>query len=225
MLDEARGRGAALSETDSKRILACYGIATPKEILARDPAEAAVAADRIGGAVAVKIVSPDILHKTEAGGVKLGLSGSEDVRQAAEDILASAARHAPQARIDGISVQQMVPPGVEVVLGVKNDRQFGPLIAAGLGGIMVELLGDTAVRLAPVSAPIAREMLASLKGHAVLTGFRGKPGVDIAALTDMICRLSELAHDLRDVIDQIDVNPVIAGSGGVVAADALIVCR
>ena len=184
-----------------------------------------MAAGRIGGTVAVKIVSPDILHKTEAGGVRLGLSGPEDVRQGAEDILASAARYAPQARIDGISVQQMVPPGVEIALGVKNDRQFGPLIAAGLGGVMVELLGDTAVCLAPVCAPIAREMLASLKGHALLTGSRGKPGVDMAGLTDIVCRLSELAHDLRDVIDQIDVNPVIASSGGVIAADALIVCR
>ena len=130
-----------------------------------------------------------------------------------------------EARIDGISVQQMAPSGVEIVLGVKNDRQFGPLVAAGLGGIMVELLGDTAVRLAPVGDQTARAMLASLKGHALLTGFRGKPGVDIDALVDTICRLSELAHDLRDVIDQIDVNPVIASTSGVMAADALIVCR
>src|ERR1700712_2813788 len=179
----------------------------------------------MGGPVAIKIVSPDILHKTEAGGVRLGLSTPENVREAAGNILASALRYAPQARIDGISVQQMVPPGVEIVLGVKNDRQFGPLIAAGLGGIMVELLGDTAVRLAPVGAPIAREMLASLKGHTLLTGFRGKPGVNIDALVETICRLSELAHDLRDVIDQIDVNPVIASAGGGMAADALIVCR
>jgi acetyltransferase len=225
ILTAARGRGAALSETDSKRILACYGIATPPEILARNPAEAELAAGRIGGMVAVKIVSADILHKTEAGGVKLGLSTPADVRKAAEDILASAARYAPRARIDGISVQQMVPPGVEFVLGVKNDRQFGPLIAAGLGGVMVELLGDTAVRLAPVDDQAARAMLASLKGHALLTGFRGKPGVDTAALADTICRLSELAHDLRDAVDQIDVNPVIASAGGVMAADALIVCR
>jgi acetyltransferase len=225
ILTEVRACGAALSETDSKRILACYGIATPKQILARDPAEAAVAAGRIGGTVAVKIVSADILHKTEAGGVRLGLSAPHEVRNAAEDILASAARHAPRARIDGISVQQMVPPGIEIVLGVQNDRQFGPLIAAGLGGIMVELLGDTAVRLAPVNDQAAREMLASLRGHALLTGFRGRTGVDIDALVDTIRRLSELAHDLRDVIDQIDVNPVIASTGGVMAADALIVCR
>jgi acyl-CoA synthetase (NDP forming) len=225
ILSDVTRRGTTLSETDSKRVLASYGIAVPREILARDPAAAAAASRRIGGSVAIKIVSPDIPHKTEAGGVRLGLSTPEDVRGAAEDIRASALRYAPRARIDGFSVQQMTPPGVEIVLGVKNDRQFGPLIAAGLGGIMIELLGDTAVRLAPVNDQAARAMLASLKGHALLTGFRGKPGVDIDALVDTICRLSELAHDLSDIVDQIDVNPVIAGGSGVMAADALLVCR
>jgi acetate---CoA ligase (ADP-forming) len=225
ILSSAMTRGSALSETDSKRVLACYGIAIPQEILARDPAEAASASIQIGGPVAIKIVSPDILHKTQAGGVRLGLATPEDVRKAAEDILASAVRYAPQARVDGISVQQMAPSGVEIVLGVKNDRQFGPLIAAGLGGIMVELLGDTAVRLAPVSDQTARAMLASLKGHALLTGFRGNPGVEIDGLVDTICRLSEFARDLRDVVDQIDVNPVIVGASGVMVADALIVGR
>jgi acetyltransferase len=225
ILLEASSRGAALSEMDSKRILGCYGIAIPLEILAHDPEQAALAAGKIGGPVAIKIVSPDILHKTEAGGVRLGVFTPDDAREAATNILASALRYAPQARIDGISVQQMVPSGVEIVLGVKNDRQFGPLIAAGLGGIMVELLDDTAVRLAPVNGPAARAMLASLKGYALLAGFRGKPGVDIDGLVDTICRLSELAHDLSDVVDQIDVNPVIAGAGGIMAADALIVCR
>jgi acetyltransferase len=225
ILSGAMRRGTTLSETESKRVLACYGIATPKEILARDPEEAASVSRQLGGSVAIKIVSPDILHKTEAGGVRLGLSTPEDVRKAAEDIQASALRYAPQARIDGISVQQMVPLGVEIVLGVTNDRQFGPLIAAGLGGIMIELLADTAVRLAPVNGQTACAMLASLKGHALLTGFRGKPGVDIDGLVDAICRLSELAHDLKDVVDQIDINPVIASASGVMAADALIVCR
>jgi acetate---CoA ligase (ADP-forming) len=225
ILAEASVHGAALSESDSKRILGCYGIAVPREVVVRDPEQAAFALASVSGPVAIKIVSPDILHKTEADGVRLGLSTPDDVRTATKDVLASAKRYAPQARIDGVSVQQMVPPGVEIVLGVKNDRQFGPLIAAGLGGIMVELLGDTAVRLAPVDDRAARAMLASLKGHAVLTGFRGKPGVNIDALVDTVCRLSELAHDLRDVIDQIDVNPVIVSAGGVTAADALIVCR
>jgi acyl-CoA synthetase (NDP forming) len=225
ILSSAKAGGAALSETDSKGVLDCYGIAIPREILASDPEQAVRASCEIGAPVALKIVSPDILHKTEAGGVKLGLSTPQDVSAAAADILASARRYAPEARIDGVSVQQMVPPGIEIVLGVKNDRQFGPLVAAGLGGIMVELLGDTKVRLAPVDDQAARAMLASLRGHALLTGFRGKPGIDIDGLVDIICRLSELAHDLRDVIDQIDVNPVIASADGAIAADALIVCR
>jgi acyl-CoA synthetase (NDP forming) len=220
-----KSMGAALSETDSKRVLVCYGIATPKEILACDAEGAARAVSQMAGPTAIKIVSPDILHKTEAGGVKLGVSTPEQARTAAEQILESCLRYAPQARIDGISVQQMVSPGVEIVLGVKNDLQFGPLMAVGLGGIMVELIADTVVRLAPIDEQIARAMLASLKGHALLTGFRGKPGVDVDRLVDTICRLSELAHDLRDVIDQVDVNPVIASTSGVVAADALIVCR
>src|SRR5229473_3658742 len=182
--------GAALSETDSKRILACYGIATPKEILAHDAEGAALAVSQIAGPTAIKIVSPDILHKTEAGGVRLGVSTPEEARTAAEQILESCLRYAPQARIDGISVQQMVPPGIEIVLGVKNDRQFGPLVAAGLGGIMVELIDDTAVRLAPVGGETAHAMLASLKGYVLLKGFRGKPGVDVDRLVDTICRLS-----------------------------------
>jgi acetyltransferase len=225
ILSGAKARGAALSETCSKQVLDCYGIAIPREILASDPEQAVRASREIGVAVALKIVSPDILHKTEAGGVKLGLSSPQDVSAAAADILASARRYAPEARIDGVSVQQMIPPGIEIVLGVKNDRQFGPLVAAGLGGTMVELLGDAKVRLAPVDDQAARAMLASLRGHALLTGFRGKPGIDIDGLVDIICRLSELAHDLRDVIDQIDVNPVIASADGAIAADALIVCR
>ena len=225
ILMKAGSRGKSLSETESKRILDCYGIRVPREIVAGDPDAAAEAARTVGGPVALKIVSPDILHKTEAGGVRLGLSVAEDVRAAAREILASASRYAPQARIDGISVQEMAPSGVEIVLGMKNDRQFGPLVAVGLGGIMVELLGDTAVRLAPIGETTARDMLASLKGYPLLTGFRGKSGVDVDGLVDAICRLSELAHDLADVIDQIDVNPVIAGGAGVMAADALIVCK
>ncbi|MDB5609497.1 MAG: hypothetical protein JWP25_6397 [Bradyrhizobium sp.] len=217
--------GAAMTETDSKKVLACYGIATPREILARDPGDAATAASEIGGTVAVKIVSSDILHKTEVGGVRLGLRSPEEVRSAAAEILASATRHAPSAKIDGISVQQMAPPGVEIVLGMKNDRQFGPLIAVGMGGIMVEVLHDAAVRLAPVNGQMAIEMLSSLKGHRLLTGFRGKAGVNLDMLTDTISRFSELAEDLTDVIDQIDINPVIVGVDVAMAADALIVRR
>jgi len=217
------GLGHALSEIDSKQILQAYGVLIPAEELAESPQAAQQAAARIGLPVVVKISSPDILHKTEVGGIRLGLNTAEAVRDATTDVLASAARHAPNARIEGVSIQRMAPPGVEMVVGVKRDRQFGPLIAVGLGGVMVELLKDTAVRLAPVSKETAREMLETLKGYKLLTGYRGGPGANIDLLVDTICRLSQLAHDLQDVIEEVDVNPVIVSPFEAVAADALII--
>lgn len=217
--------GRALSETASKRVLAAYGIPVPGEKLARDPDEAAEAAGRIGFPAVVKIASADIPHKTEVDGIRLGLRSAAEVHAAAAEVLANADRHAPGARIDGVSVQQMLPSGVELVLGVKLDSQFGPLVAIGLGGVMVELLSDSAVRLAPVSGAEAHRMLSALKGYRLLTGFRGGPPADLEGLVDAICRLSELAHDLADVIEEIDVNPLIVSVSGAVAADALVVTR
>ncbi len=225
--EEARkllgGAGQALPETASKRMLAAYGVQVPSEALARDGAEAAAAAARIGFPVAVKVASADILHKTEVGGIRLSLSSPDAVREAADAVLASAARHRPDAWIDGVSVQQMVSSGVEMVVGVKRDSQFGPLVAVGLGGVTVELLGDTAVRLAPVTLAQAHAMLASLKGYRLLTGFRGSARADVDALAGLVCRVSELAYDLRDAISEVDVNPVIVTPSGAVAADALVV--
>jgi acetate---CoA ligase (ADP-forming) len=225
IIAQAVGSGVALSESDSKRVLAAYGVRVPGEAIARDPHEAAQVAKRIGFPVAVKISSQDILHKTEVGGIKLGLCSEEEVRQAAREIFAAAKTHKPDARIAGVSVQEMLTAGAEVVIGVKRDLQFGPLIAVGLGGTMVELLKDTAVRIAPVSAEAAQTMLQSLQGYKLLTGYRGAAGVDIESLVDAICKLSELADDLKDIIDEIDVNPVIVTSSGAVAADALVVTR
>ena len=226
VLDQVKAdKRTSLTAPEGKLVCDAYGIPVPKEGLAKSAADAVKIASGMGFPVVMKIVSPDILHKTEAGGVRLGVSTAEEARKAAEEVLESSRRYVPQARIEGVSVQQMVPAGIEIVLGVKNDRQFGPLIAVGLGGIMVELLADTAIRLAPIDEYNARSMLASLKGYALLTGFRGRPGVDMDGLLDTICRLSELADDLKDVIDQIDINPVIALESGAVAVDALIVCR
>ncbi len=218
----ARG-GGPLSESASKRVLAAYGIAVPGEELAADPAAAAAAALRVGFPVAVKVSSPDIAHKTEAGGIRLGLRSAAEVEAAAAAVLASARAYAPDAAIAGVSVQRMVPAGVELAIGSTCDPQFGPLVALGLGGVMVELLGDTAVRLAPATETDVRAMLASLRGRRLLDGFRGAPPVDVGRIVDAVCRLSELAHDLRDVVAEIDVNPLIATADGAVAADALVV--
>lgn len=216
---------SALNEAASKRVLAAYGIAVPGEALATDPDSAAAAATRIGFPVVAKIVSADIMHKTEAGGVKLSLRSETEVRDAAAAILASARAYAPSAVIDGISIQQMLPPGIEIVVGIKQDLQFGPLIAVGLGGVAVELLRDTAVRLAPVGPDTAMDMLRSLKMFPLLDGYRGAARVDLDRLVDLICRLSEMAADLRDIVEEVDVNPVIARPDGAVAADALVVLK
>jgi acyl-CoA synthetase (NDP forming) len=218
-------KGLALNEVDSKRVLAAYGIAVPAEAMATDPDSAAVAAIRIGFPVVAKIVSVDIPHKTEAGGVKLSLRSHDEVRDAAAAILQSARAYAPSAVTDGISIQQMLPPGTELVLGIKQDLQFGPLIAVGLGGVAVELLRDTAVRLAPVTADGAREMLRSLRTFPLLDGYRGATKVDLDRLCEMITRLSEMASDLQDVIEEVDINPVITRGDSIVAADALVVSR
>jgi len=215
--------GRVLTESDSKAVLAAYGVRVPAEALAEGPEAAAHEAERIGFPVAVKIASADIPHKTEVDGIRLGLGSTEAVRSATADILAAAARHRPQARIDGVSVQRMVPPGVEIVVGVKRDEQFGPLIAVGLGGVAVELIGDAVVRMAPVTLSEAHEMLAGLRTYRLLTGYRGSTPVDLDALAGLVCRVSELAHDLRDLIREIDVNPVIVSPEGAIAADALIV--
>ncbi|MGC9958749.1 acetate--CoA ligase family protein [Roseiarcus sp.] len=223
----ARGAssGTALSETESKAVLAAYGVRVPDEAIASDPDAAAAAAKRIGFPVALKISSKDILHKTEVGGIRLGVSSEEAARVATREILASSRKHKPEARIDGVSVQQMLTGGGEIVIGVKRDPQFGPLIAVGMGGVLVELLQDAAVRLAPVSDRSARAMVESLKGYKLLKGYRGVEGVDLNSLVDVICRVSELADDLKDLIEEIDVNPVIVSATGAVAADALVVTQ
>jgi acetyltransferase len=213
----------ALSEQTSKAVLATYGITVPREHLAATPEAAAAAAERIGFPVAAKIASPDIAHKTEVGGVRLNLTSAAATSMAAAEILTSVRNLKPRATIEGVSIQQMVPQGIELVLGMRVDPQFGPLIVAGFGGILVELLGDVATRLAPIGRGEAQEMLRTLRGYRVLAGFRGQPPGAIDAAVDAICRLSELAADLGDTISEIDVNPLIVTRDAAIAADALVV--
>ena len=223
IIESAGQSGQTLAEADSKRVLAAYGIAVPSEELAGTPERAVEAAQRIGFPVVVKIASPDLPHKTEVDGIRLNLGNADAVRQAATEVLAAARHHRPDARLDGVSVQRMAPPGIELVLGIKIDAQFGPLVAVGMGGVMVELLGDVATGLAPVTPDRAARMLASLRGYPLLTGFRRQAARDVASAVDTICRVSELAADLAGLIEEADVNPLIVGTVGAVAADALIV--
>ncbi|KVQ61111.1 acetate--CoA ligase family protein [Burkholderia territorii] len=223
ILAGAREHGKVVSEQDSKRVLGLYGIRIPHEIVAQTPEAAQQATKSMRFPVAVKIASPDIAHKTEVDGVRLHLGDPQAVHAAAHQVLASANQLRPDAHITGVSVQEMAPPGVELVLGIQRDAQFGSLVVVGLGGVMVELLGDVASALAPVTPQKARQMLESLKGYALLNGHRGRPVLDIDSAVDTICRFSELAADLGDALTEADVNPVIVGRDGAVAADALLV--
>ena len=215
-----------LCEWQARPLLATYGIGgAAAGQLAHSAADAEAAARAFGRPVALKVQSADIPHKTEAGAVALDLSGADDVRAAYERVLAAAKRYAPQARIDGVLVQPMAPPGREVILGVNRDPIWGPLLMVGLGGVLVEALGDVALAPVPLDHAAARALLDRLKGAQVLGPFRGAPPADTDALIELIVRLSQFAADHADEIAEIDLNPVIvhAKGQGVSIVDALIV--
>jgi acyl-CoA synthetase (NDP forming) len=216
-----------LNEAAAKALLAGHGIRSPREALARDAADAARLATEIGFPVAVKVVSPDILHKTEVGGVALGLADAAAVEAAVARMAATIPSHAPAARIDGYLVSEMVNGGVECILGISQDEAFGPVVTFGLGGTLVELLKDTVCALAPVSEERALEMIGKVRTAPLLTGYRGGPRHDIEALAKAISGISVLAASHADTISTIEVNPLVVqpGSGGVIALDAVIETR
>jgi len=191
----------------------------------QDAAAAIRAAEEIGYPVVLKVESPDIPHKTEAGVVRLGLSGAVEVGEAYHAITTTAARLDPKPELRGVLVQPMVPKGVEMVVGARLDPTFGPLVVVGLGGIMVELLRDSVAELAPIDEATALAMLKRLKGARLLDGFRGNAGIDRPELARIVAAVSRLAADFSGDIAEIDVNPVICSPGGAVAVDALIVRR
>ncbi|MGF1502830.1 MAG: acetate--CoA ligase family protein [Paracoccaceae bacterium] len=215
----------ALGEAEARRLLADAGLPMGEARLAATADAAVAAAVAIGAPVALKIASADILHKTEAGGIALGLSGAEAVGAAFDRLIASARAFAPTARIDGVLVAPMVEGGVECLLGARRDPVFGPVVAFGLGGIFTEVLGDVALRKAPVGLVTARGMIAELKGAALLTGARGRPAVDLEALARAISALSVFAAAHADRIESVEINPLRARPDGCIALDALILRR
>jgi len=221
------GIAGTLSETQSKALLACYGLPLPREHLAKDSETAMRLAREIGGPVAMKIQSADLPHKTESGAIRLNIQGDGAVAASFAEIVAAARRYAPTARIDGVLVQEMVSEGQEILLGIADDPTFGPVLTVGLGGIHVEVFKDLAFRLPPVSLEEATEMLHELRSLPLLQGVRGQPRLDIAALADAIARMSWLAFDLRDRIAEFDINPVkvLPERRGVRILDALAVIR
>ncbi len=223
VLDAVRNQGrTSLTAPEAKRVCDAYGIAVPQEGLAASREEAVSLAEEIGYPVVLKIVSPDILHKTEANGVLVGLSSPREAAAGYEKILESAKAYNPDAQIAGVQVQQMLGPGQEVLIGAITDPTFGPVMTFGLGGVLVEVLRDVTFRLAPTTDAEALEMVGGIRAAEVLRGVRGGPAADQRALAGMIEAVSHLVSDFPE-ITEVDLNPVLAREHGATAVDARFV--
>ena len=222
---KALAGGATLSEYDSKELIRAFGVSTTQEEVAADAEAAVAAAERIGYPVALKVNSADILHKTEAGAIRLGLGDADAVRRAFSEVTANATAYDANARVDGALVQEMVSGGVETIVGVSYDAQLGPVLLFGTGGVMVEVYNDVALRLCPITRADALDMIDEVKGARLLRGFRGAPAADVDALADVLVNVSQMAAQLEGSLGELDINPlmVLPAGEGVKAADALVV--
>lgn len=213
-----------LMELEAKQILQARGIPVNRTELATDVGEAVRIAREIHYPVAVKVASPDILHKSDAKGVKLGVGSEFELRRAFEEIINNSKTYNPDARILGATIQEYTTPGHEVIIGGLQDRTFGPTVMFGLGGVWVEVLKDVSFRLAPLSIDDAREMIREVKGYPVLAGMRGNPPADIDAIAGIIQKAGQLIADFPE-ISELDINPtfVFDAGKGAIAVDARIV--
>src|ERR1700727_224232 len=212
----------SLTAPEGKLVCDAYGIPVPKEGVAKSAAEAAKMASSMGFPVVMKIVSPDILHKTEAGGVVVGVKTAEDAERTYDTILANAKKYKADAKIEGIQIQQMLAGGTEVIVGSITDGSFGKLVAFGLGGVLVEVLKDVTFRLAPATKDDALSMLDGIQAHEMLRGVRGGDPVNREALADVIVKVSQLVSDFPEIVE-LDLNPVFATKKDAIAADVRIV--
>jgi len=219
--------GSAFTERESKQFLAAHGIAVTRELPARDADEAAAAAASIGYPVVMKIESPDIPHKTDAGGVRIGIADEAAARQAWGEIVASARRHAPGARIDGVVVQECVSGGVETIVGLSRQEPFGMGVMFGAGGVLVELVKDAALALAPFGTDEARALIDRTRAGRLVGGFRGGKAGDTEALAGLLVQLSAIGAAYADHLEAVDLNPVsvLPKGQGVRVLDALVIPR
>jgi acyl-CoA synthetase (NDP forming) len=223
IIERARKEGrAVLTAVEASGLLGQAGINVLPTRLAASAAAAVTASLETGFPVALKIASPDIVHKTDVGGIRLGLVNARQVRTVYKAMVEEGKHRFPGARISGVYVQPMAPPGIEVIIGMKRDAQFGPVLMFGLGGVWVEVLRDVSLRVTPVSRGDAAGMVREIKGYPLLTGYRGAEPVDTTRLEDMLLAVGELARE-NPAVREIDLNPVIAGRETSVAVDARIV--
>ena len=217
------GRSAAFSEYDSKQFLADNGVKVPPQEIAASREQAAEAAGRMGYPVALKVHSADIMHKSDVGGVKLNLRNADEVMEAYTAIMAGCGEKCPDAVIEGVLVSPMLKPGIEVIVGVNNDPQFGPMLMAGLGGVFVEIFKDVQLAPVPLTKKQALDMIYKLKGSKLLNGYRGGSVYDVEALAEFLVSISDVASRQKHFIKELDINPVFVTEDGVEMADALLV--
>jgi len=223
IIDKARSEGRTiLTEIESKELLKPVGISVSDTRLATSREGAISVSRRLGFPVVLKIASPDITHKSDTGGVKLGLKTSKQVGKAYDDILAAISQNHPQAVIEGVSVQKMARPGVEVIIGMSKDAQFGPALMFGLGGVWVEVLKDVSFRIVPLTRRDAAEMIREIKGYPLLQGYRGQEPVNVPNLEEWLLKVSDFVEQNPE-IKELDLNPIFAYSDGAIAVDARII--
>ena len=223
IIDKAKSEGRTLlTEIEAKELLKQAGISVIDTRLATSKEAAITISQQLGLPVVLKIASADVVHKSDAGGVKLGLSTATQVGKAYDDIMKSIKKHYPKAKIEGVSVQKMARPGVEVIIGISKDAQFGPVLMFGLGGVLVEILKDVSFRIVPLVPRDAKEMIREIKGYPLLEGYRGSEPVDVANLEKMIIKVSDFIEKNPEVAE-LDLNPIFAYSDGAVAVDARVI--
>ena len=223
IIESARKEGKTmLTEIEAKQLLKNAGINVVDTRLAKSKTEAVAIAKEIGLPVVMKIASADVVHKSDAGGVKLGLKTAAQVAKAYDDIMKSIKAAFPNAKIEGVSVQSMARTGVEVIIGMSKDAQFGPVLMFGLGGVLVEILKDVSFRIVPLVKRDAKEMIREIKGFPLLQGYRGSEPVDVENLENMLLKVSEFIEKTPE-IKELDLNPIFAYKDGAVAVDARVI--
>ena len=223
IIDQLKEEGRfILTEFESKELLRQVGIPVVETRLAKTEKEAVSLSRKIGFPVALKIASPDVTHKTDSGGVRLSLNSVAEIKKAYREIIEAVRQQYPKALIQGISVQKMVRPGTEVIVGTSKDPQFGPVMMFGLGGIFVEVLKDVSFRIIPVDRRDAQEMIEEIKGYPLLQGYRGKEPANIPALVEIILKISKLINE-NPQIKELELNPIFAYGDDALAVDARII--
>jgi len=223
IIEQARKEGRTmLTEIEAKQLLKGAGINAVDTRLAMSKEQATAIAKELGFPVVMKIASADVVHKSDAGGVKLGLKTAAAVGKAYDEIMKSIKAAFPNAKIEGVSVQTMARPGVEVIIGMSKDAQFGPVLMFGLGGVLVEILKDVSFRIVPLVKRDAKEMIREIKGFPLLQGYRGSEPADVENLENMLLKVSEFIEKSPD-IKELDLNPIFAYKDGAVAVDARVI--